>query len=174
MKEIIFGSCTGEEFVNPEYDAIRSLIEAKGAEYWCIDSGQSVLRYEEESIKKTLYIMMSEGYGFYLEYVDDTAYYVPLSGNSFDDVTDIYIGGDPIKVPREMFLDIKNTIIQIKAFFKSGKVANNVNWVNRSNINWDYGVPSSNEENKKVFKSIDEIILENKKRRRKRKAGDGF
>ena len=112
--------------------------------------------------------MMSKGYGFYLEYVDDTAYYIPLSGDSFDDVTNIYIGGEPIKVPKEMFLDVKNTVIQIEEFFKCGKTANNVNWVNRSTINWNYAIPEINEEEKEDFKSIDEIILANKRRRRKK------
>ena len=116
-----------------------------------------------------MYIMMAEGYGFYLEYVNSVSYYIPISSDDYNDITEIYVGGDPVSIPRAFFLDIKNTVMQVEEFFNCGKVANNVKWVKRSEANWYYGIQlTSIEESKEVFKSIDELVLANRRRRMKK------
>ena len=59
--------------------------------------------------------------------------------------------------------------MQVEEFFNCGKVANNVKWVKRSEANWYYGIQlTSIEESKEVFKSIDELVLANRRRRMKK------
>lgn len=50
-----------------------------------------------------MYIMMAEGYGFYLEYVNSVSYYIPISSDDYNDITEIYVGGDPVSIPRAFF-----------------------------------------------------------------------
>lgn len=165
----MFGTCLNEEIINQDFKYVKSLIEEKGMDYWGAGSGQSVLKYEDTDIKSTMYIMMAEGYGFYLEYFNNASYYIPIFGDDYNDVTEIYVGGDPILVPRAFFLDIKNTVTQVKEFFNCGKVANNVKWIKRSEVNWQYGIKSTTiEGDKQKFTSIDELVLANRRRRIKK------
>ncbi len=112
--------------------------------------------------------MMADGCGFYLEYYGDKVCYIHLSGNSFDDVTEVYVGGDPIPIPRALFMDMNEAITQVKEFIKTVKVACNINWKDRADVNWHYGEDINAKEYKEpVCKSIEELVIKHSRVKRK-------
>lgn len=168
MKKIEFGTCMGEKIVNPSFQKLESLIKTGGSGYWSVGAGQSRIKYEDENTSQELYLMMAEGYGFYLEFYKDKTYYVTVSSSLFDDVAEIFVGGDPIPVPRALFLNEEDTIIQIKEFLNTGDVSYNFNWVDKGNVNWHYGEdPNAKEYEESSYKDIREYLVKNRKVKRK-------
>ena len=109
MKEIKFGTPMGEIINNPDFEKIERLIMNREIEFWESGSGQSIIEYSDGNLTSTLYICIAEDYGFYVEFCKNNKYYIILKDEDFKDTTEVYIEGEPILVPRSMFIDKKGS-----------------------------------------------------------------
>lgn len=164
MRQILFGLPNGDEIHNPTYEYVENLIMNKEISFWIGGSGQSALRYIDSNFESKLYIMADENYGFYLEYYFEKRKFIISNNNLYNETAKIYVGGEPIDVPKAFFLNKYETSKQIKEFFTSGKMDANLNWVDDSTIDWNYGVVSNDIGNK----TFEELILERKRARKER------
>lgn len=168
MKEVKFITCSGDKIINPDSQYLKSLIRNGGLEYWDAGSGQAMIEYKDGDKTSELYLMMSEGYGFYLEHYKDKTYYVTMTNSSFEDVAKVYVGGDPIPVPRALFLSIKDTEIQVERFLNTGEVSYDIKWVEKYKTGWNYGEdPNAKEYKGHACKSIEDLTKRHSKVKRK-------
>ena len=169
MKEIKFGTPMGEIINNPDFEKIERLIMNRGIEFWESGSGQSIIEYSDDNLTSTLYICIAEDYGFYLEFCKNNKYYIILKDEDFKDTTEVYIEGEPILVPRSMFIDKKETVEQVRSIFYSGDVDyTTCNWVEKEKVNWEYGEEFNGQESEEVkYSSFKEFVINNSKIKRK-------
>ncbi|HEX9062365.1 MAG TPA: hypothetical protein VF941_19510 [Clostridia bacterium] len=160
-------TCAGDEIINPDFQQLKFLVRTGESEYWEGGSGEALIEYNDGQKSSKLYIMMSEGYGFYLEYCNNKAY-VPVTNDCFEDIAKVYVGGDPVPVPRAFFLSEEETERQVEEFLNTGEVNHNVKWVEKDKTGWNYGEdPNEKEYKGAACKSIEELTKRHSKVKRK-------
>lgn len=164
MRQILLGLPNGNEILNPTYEYVENLILNKDLGFWTGGSGQTALICSYENCESKLYIMADEKYGFYLEYYIGKRKFITSNSDDHKEVAEVFIGGEPINVPKAFFLNKFDTLKQIKEFFISGKMVTDFNWVDDSTVDWNLGLSLNNI----VTKTFEEVIFERKKARKER------
>lgn len=162
--QILLGLPNGNDILDPTYEYVENLILNKNLSYWSGGSGQTALRCNYDNFESKLYIMADEIYGFYLEYYIGNRKFITSNNDNYSEITEIFIGGEPILVPKAFFLNKFEILKQIKEFFITGEMYTEFNWVDDSTVDWNYGLSSVNI----ATKTFEEIIFERKKARKER------
>src|SRR5262245_56288579 len=105
---IIFNIPDGREELNPSPESLRELVLSRGDEFWAAGSGQAAIEFKGTETGSRLLLMGLQDAGFFLIFEpaegDSLASINPSSTVDGAQVT-VYVGGEPMEVPRQFFLD---------------------------------------------------------------------
>jgi hypothetical protein len=129
---IIFSLPEGREQINPPEESLRELVLKRGDDFWATGSGQAALEFKGKGAGSRLLLMGLQSAGFFL-------IYEPAQGNSLssidpakraaeEDVVTVYVGGEPLEVPRNCFLVRETAWRVIGDFLHDGLPSSRVQW----------------------------------------------
>jgi hypothetical protein len=132
LPRIVFSVPEGREQVDPSADSLRELVLRRGDDFWAAGSGQAALEFKGSEGGSRLLLMGLEKVGFFLIHeasTGDSLCSVNPSpeANEQDSVT-IYVGGEPMEVPRRNFLDKETAWPVIATFLLDGRPSPQVKW----------------------------------------------
>jgi hypothetical protein len=129
---IIFNIPEGREQVNPSPESLRELVLNRGDEFWAAGSGQGALEFSGAESGSRLLLMGLENAGFFLIYEPSKGDSLASIGSSSltngEDTVPVYVGGEPMEVPRRNFLDKETTWRVIGDFLQDGRLSPRVKW----------------------------------------------
>jgi hypothetical protein len=129
---ITFSLPEGREQVNPAPEALRDLILKGGDDFWAVGSGQAALEFKGNEAGSRLLLMGLHSEGFFLIYEPakgaSLASINPTVPEVDDESIELYVGGEPMEVPRSNFLDRETAWRVIGDFLHDGKPSPRVNW----------------------------------------------
>ena len=129
---IVFNMPEGREQVNPTPESLRELVLNRGDEFWAGGSGQAALEFKSAEGAARLILTGLETAGFFLIYEptrgDSLSSVDPSVPTSEQDEVTVYVGGEPMKVPRQNFLNKETAWRVIGDFLHDGQPSARVNW----------------------------------------------
>ena len=130
--EIVFSVPEGGEQVNPSADSLRELVLSRGDDFWAAGSGQAALEFKGvEGGSRFLLTALDEA-GFFLIYEPSQGESLcsidPSAAAKERDSVTVYVGGEPMEVPRQNFLDKETAWRVIGDFLHNGQPSPRVGW----------------------------------------------
>src|SRR5262245_4058088 len=129
---IIFSLPQGREQVNPSQESLRDLVLKSGDDFWAAGSGQAALEFKGNEPASRLLLMGLQSAGFFLIYEpaqgDSLNSVDPAKPAATEDMVTVYIGGEPMEVPRHNFLDRETAWRVIGDFLHDGQPSSRVQW----------------------------------------------
>jgi hypothetical protein len=129
---IIFNIPDGREELNPSPESLRQLVLDRGDEFWAAGSGQAALEFKGAEEGSRLLLMGLQDAGFFLIFEpatgDSLSSLNPSSKTDEAGSVPIYVGGEPMEVPRQSFLDKETAWRVIGDFLNNGKPSTRINW----------------------------------------------
>ena len=130
--KITFCLPEGREQVNPSPESLRELVLHRGDDFWAIGSGQAALEFKGKEAGSRLLLMRLQAGGFFLIYEpatgDSLASVNPNNHTATDETATIYVGGEPMEVPRSNILDREACWRVIGDFLHDGLPSPRVQW----------------------------------------------
>lgn len=137
-----FSPPDGEIIRNPKPESLKELVLNRGEDYWNAGAGQGSLDRKQRGRSLQLLLTFSTDHGFYLEYIDrNDVYFVSMGEGTFDQTVTVEVGGDPILLPTAFFISPDQAWAAVEEFCATGKRTTAIRWKDRSEVNWDYGIP---------------------------------
>ncbi|HYR85504.1 MAG TPA: hypothetical protein VE422_15560 [Terriglobia bacterium] len=129
---IIFNIPDGRDQIDPSLESLRELVLNGGDEFWAYGSGQAALEFMGAEGGSRLLLMGLEAAGFFLIYEpskgDDLCPINPSATAKEQDEVTVYVGGEPMKVPRRNFLDKATAWLVIADFLRDGQSSPRARW----------------------------------------------
>ena len=139
MRRIEFTSpADGDVIINPEISMLKILILYVGGEFWNSGSGDSCIDYYDEVKENRLEILFSEPHGFYFRYKAKGQDFHTLNEGDHLNVTQIYVGGNPLVLPVKFFIKREKAFEVLNYFCHIGDRTEVVAWREDSKIKWDW------------------------------------
>lgn len=130
--QIVFSIPMGQDQVNPSTESLRELVLRGGDEFWASGSGQAALEFSGAGGGGRLLLMGLDSAGFFLIYEpskgDDLASVNSAVTEKENDEVTVYVGGEPMHVPRRNFLNKETAWRVIGDFLHDGQPSPRVNW----------------------------------------------
>jgi hypothetical protein len=137
---ITFISPCGDDIPRPALAYLEDLVMNLGEEFWCAGCGQGNLIHKGPKGERQIWIMFAKTAGFYLEYVEESCHFVSIREDRRDQAVDIYVGGDPIKVPIGWFLTREAAWAALGKYCADGERAPEGCFTRRKGLDWNYGI----------------------------------
>jgi hypothetical protein len=132
MPEIVFNTPMGRQQVNPSPKSLRDLVLSRSDDFWAAGSGSAALDFKGEEVISRLLLMGRDGAGFFLVYESsENESFCPRKPSATAKAHDslpVYVGGEPMDVPRKNFLDKETTCRVLADFLYDGKRSPQVEW----------------------------------------------
>jgi len=148
MDTLVFDSPTGSVVYYPVLTEILDLVRDKGEEYWnsLADSGFASLHYfrDKEEVA-SLVFSKKDGYGFHLKFIEEPTSrkrrkeYLSVGGDNYEDVAVLHLSGNPLRLPRALFVTDDQMEQTLRTFFQGGTRGTHEFWVPLCDIKWDLG-----------------------------------
>ncbi|HET6976200.1 MAG TPA: hypothetical protein VFI24_07750 [Pyrinomonadaceae bacterium] len=130
LPRVIFNLPDGKQEVNPSEKSLRDFVLDRGDEFWATGSGQAALEFKGMEAGSRLLLTGLQSAGFFL-------IYEPARGDSLsainpatsqNEMITVYVGGEPMEIPRSNFLDRETAWRVIGDFLHDGKPSPRVTW----------------------------------------------
>jgi hypothetical protein len=128
--ETIFNTPMGPDRVNPSPEFLRDLVLRGGDDFWTAGSGQAALDHKGEEGGRLL-VMGLDAAGFFLVHESGKDSYCsrnPSVAPDSDPTVEIYVGGEPLQVPRRNFVDRELAWEVIADFLRDAKRSRKIEW----------------------------------------------
>jgi len=129
---IIFNLPEGREQINPSNESLKELVLHGGDDFWATGSGQAALEFKGKGDGSRLLLMGLQSAGFFLIYEpaegDAITSVSPAKPANEEDMVTVYVGGEPMEVPRTNFLDREIAWRVIGDFLHDGQPSARVQW----------------------------------------------
>src|SRR6266446_1745469 len=132
VPRIIFNMPDGRDELDPSAESLRELVFRGGDEFWAWGSGQAALEFIGVERGSRLLLMGLEAAGFFLIYEpaqgDELCSINPSATVEDRDQVKVYVGGEPMHVPRRNFLDKETAWHVVGDFLHDGHPSPKVKW----------------------------------------------
>lgn len=129
---VIFNLPEGKEQINPSEESLREFVLNRGDEFWATGSGQAALEFTGPQVGSRLLLTGLQSAGFFIIYEpaegDSLSALNPASPNTEQEMITVYVGGEPMEIPRSNFLDRETAWRVIGDFLHDGKPSPRVTW----------------------------------------------
>ena len=129
---IVFSLPEGREQVNPSPDSLRELVLSRGDDFWAAGSGQAALEFKGADGGSRLLLTGLDKAGFFLIYEpskgDSLCSVNPSAAPKEQDLVTVYVGGEPMEVSRQNFLNKETAWRVIGDFLHDGQPSLRVGW----------------------------------------------
>jgi hypothetical protein len=130
--KIVFSLPEGREQVNPSPDSLRELVLSRGDDFWAAGSGQAALEFKGVEGGSRLLLTALDKVGFFLIYEPSKGESLcpinPSDSAQEQDSVTVYVGGEPMEVPRQNFLDKETAWRVIGDFLHDGQPSPRIKW----------------------------------------------
>lgn len=140
MQKILYRSPDGHITSNPQMDMVLDVIKNPKVCYWEAGSGGASIEYETPGCTSVLILFYSQPYGFFLEHranVRKHDRYFSIGTEKMDELTTIYVSGEPHKLPTGVFVSKDSAQVAVQEFMGNGERSNCLQWKNRKEISWE-------------------------------------
>jgi hypothetical protein len=128
--ETIFSTTMGSDQVNPSPESLRDLVLRGGDEFWSAGSGQAALEVKGDECARLL-LMGGAAAGFFLVHESKNDSFCsrnPLVAGDGHQIVQIHVGGEPMQVPLQNFLDKELAWKVIADFLRDAKRSPQIEW----------------------------------------------
>jgi hypothetical protein len=131
VPEIVFTTPMGREQANSSLESLRDLVLGGGDDFWAAGNGQAAVEFKGEEGWSRLLLMGIDAVGFFLVHESKSASHcsrnpsAPADGHN---IVEVYVGGEPMEVPLENFLDKEVAWKVLADFVRDGKPSAQVDW----------------------------------------------
>src|SRR5438105_2333417 len=118
-----FRSPSGARDDDPRLDVLRELLLAQGPSYWNTGSGDAGLIREQGPSKAFLVLQFSVRFGFHFKYqrrMGHLPWLSPRSPRASISQARMVIGGEPTRIPSNLFVPRKQAVEVVEAFLATG------------------------------------------------------
>jgi hypothetical protein len=128
--ETIFNTPLGRDQVNPSPESLRDLVLRGGDDFWAAGSGQAALEVTGEEGARLL-LMGRDAAGFFLVHEsrnDSFCSSNPSVAADSEQIVEIHVGGEPMRVLLKNFLDKELAWNVIADFLRDAKRSRRIEW----------------------------------------------
>lgn len=132
LPRIVFNAPDGREVLNPSQESLRELVLGQGDEYWGKGGGDAAVMFTGPEGGSRLILIGHEPEGFVLLHEAPTGEYsiptLPSTTTEAQEHVAVYVGGEPMEVPRKNFLNKEMAWRVIADFLLDGGRSPQVGW----------------------------------------------
>jgi hypothetical protein len=131
LPRIVFNAPDGREVLNPSRESLRELVLGKGDDYWARGGGDAAVMFTGPEGGSRLILIGHEPEGFVLLYEAPTGEYsIPTLSSATEEQNPVtvYVGGEPMEVPRQNVLAKEAAWRVIADFLLNGQRSPQVKW----------------------------------------------
>jgi hypothetical protein len=128
--ETIFNTPMGSDQVNPSPESLRDLVLRGGDDFWAAGSGQAALEVKGDGGARLL-LMGLDAAGFFLVHESKNDSFCSRNPSVAADghqIVEIHVGGEPMQVPLQNFLDKELAWKVIAGFLRDAKRSPQIEW----------------------------------------------
>jgi len=137
---IKFISTEGQEYENPPLSQFIQAVEAGNQTEWEGYSGQAGIYWRDDKGDRQIIFTPSGADKYILQYYDNSSeqdyYFISSGGGNVDDITEVYVGGDPWLIPANLFVSKADALIVLAHFYNTHERSDAIEWVKNSEVDW--------------------------------------